>query len=109
MTTTVEHHSPRAFVDPYAVDPYSVDAPEVAWPTPAGTHPDTDFLLPPPRPADRLHDTLHPSDQRRLDLHAALTAAGIPPHPEDQEAIDQLSTLSESINAALHRWLHHSA
>ncbi len=47
-------------------------------------------------------------DARRLDLLAALTAAGIPPRPEDRAAIDQLSALPAEINATLRRWLHHT-
>ncbi|WP_327320290.1 hypothetical protein [Streptomyces sp. NBC_01235] len=103
MTTTVpEHSAPRAFVDPYAVDEA-----EVLWPDPADSNQDTDYLLPPPNPVKRLSLTIAPRDQRRIDLHAALTAAGIPPYPGDRDAIDQLSALSGSVNAALQRWLHH--
>ncbi|MDR6980407.1 hypothetical protein J2X68_007147 [Streptomyces sp. 3330] len=130
MTTTApEHSDPRAFVDPYAVD-----AAEVRWPSPAGWDQDQDIdrpmamdrhggtgwgtdqhqhqhqgvdHLPPPNPAERLSLSVAPRDRRRIDLHAALTAAGIPPYPEDRDAIDQLSALSGSVNAALQRWLHH--
>lgn len=105
MTTTAfEHSAPRSFVDPYAVHE---SAP--VWPAAAGQHQDADDLLPPPNPAHRISFTIDPRDQRRLDLHAALTTAGIPPHPEDRDAIDQLSALPASINAALQRWLHHTA
>ncbi|WP_409467386.1 hypothetical protein [Streptomyces sp. HC307] len=104
MTTTAfEHSAPRSFVDLYAVDE---SAP--IRPAPAGQPRDADYLLPPPNPAHRLACTIDPRDQRRLDLHAALTAAGIPPHPDDRDAIDQLSALPDSINAALQRWLHHT-
>ncbi|MFJ1808317.1 MULTISPECIES: hypothetical protein [unclassified Streptomyces] len=105
MTTVAfEYSAPGAFVDPYAVD-----TAEVLWPAPAGQDTDTDYLLAPPNPAERVSFTIDPRDRRRLDLHAALTAAGIPPRPEDRDAIDQLSALSGSVNAALHRWLHHTA
>lgn len=105
MTTTVPQHSaPHAYVDPY-----ETDSAEVLWWPPAGANQDADHLLPPPNPAERLNLTLSPRDHRRLDLHATLTAAGIPPRPEDREAIDQLSALSGSVNAALQRWLHHCA
>ncbi|MFC9115549.1 hypothetical protein ACIHBQ_05225 [Streptomyces sp. NPDC052492] len=67
-----------------------------------------DFLLPPPRPADRVGAGIDPRDRRRLDLHAALTAAGIPPRPEDREAIEHLSALSAGINSTIQRWLHHT-
>ncbi|MEZ3179860.1 hypothetical protein KYY02_14555 [Streptomyces pimonensis] len=65
-----------------------------------------DYLLAPPRPADRIG--IDPRDRRRLELHAALTAAGIPPRPEDREAIESLSALSGSVNSTVQRWLHHT-
>jgi hypothetical protein len=102
-TTAPEHSAPRSYVDPYAVD-----AAEDLWPDPADSNHDMDNLLPPPNPAERLSSlAIAPRDQRRIDLHAALTAAGIPPYPEDRDAIDQLSALSGSVNTALQRWLHH--
>ncbi|MDI3405016.1 hypothetical protein QIS96_14465 [Streptomyces sp. B-S-A6] len=48
---------------------------------------------------------LDPRDLRRIELNAALTAAGIAPLPGDREAIDQLSALPHSVHEALHRWL----
>lgn len=92
MTATAFEYGPNhAFVDPYAVEGLGGD-----------------YLLPPPRPADRLATALDPRDRRRLELHAALTAAGIPPRPEDREAIESLSALSGSINSTIQRWLHHT-
>ncbi|CAL9541633.1 hypothetical protein [Streptomyces sp. enrichment culture] len=89
MTATAFEYGPEhVFVDPYACG--------------------DDFLLSPPNPADRLDITLDPRDRRRLDLHAALTAAGIPPRPEDREAIESLSALPGSINTTIQRWLHHT-
>ena len=102
MTITFDHHTPQTFVDPYAADPA-----ETAWPS-AATGQDMDYLLPPPNPSERLSVLIAPRDQRRLALHAALTTAGIPPLPEDRDAIDQLSALSPSINTTLQRWLHHT-
>jgi hypothetical protein len=101
MTITFEPHTPQTFVDPYAADPE-----HTIWP-PAATEQDTDCLLAPPNPTDRLNILIDPRDQRRLALHAALTVAGIPPRPEDRDAIDQLSALPASINTTLQRWLHH--
>ncbi|MEU5583219.1 hypothetical protein [Streptomyces huasconensis] len=98
-----EHPTPQAFVDLYAAHPA-----EVTWPAPAGPEQDMDYLLPPPNAAERLHAPIAPRDARRLDLLAALTAAGIPPRPEDRAAIDQLSALPAEINATLRRWLHHT-
>ncbi|GHH93725.1 hypothetical protein [Streptomyces capillispiralis] len=93
-----------AFVDPYAVED-GTDS--VRWPPAEGRRED-DYLLAPPHPADRLDSAIDPRDRRRLELHAALTAAGIPPRPEDREAIDSLSALSGSINTTIQRWLHHT-
>ncbi|MEV7794439.1 hypothetical protein [Streptomyces sp. NPDC087512] len=67
-----------------------------------------DFLLQPPRPAERVPCRVDPVDLRRLDLLALLTAAGIAPCPGDRDAIDQLSKLPGSVHAALHRWLEQS-
>jgi hypothetical protein len=101
--TAFEYSSSSAFVDPYAVDEGNG-----GWPA-AARHPDdTDRLLPPPDPAQRISYTLDPRDRQRLALHAALTAAGIPPLPEDRAAIDQLSALPAHINSALCRWLRHT-
>ncbi|MDQ0585365.1 hypothetical protein [Streptomyces rishiriensis] len=104
MTTTApEYGAPHAFVDPYAAD-----TAEVLWPAPVGQDTDGDHLLAPPNPAERLSFAIDPRDRRRLDLHAALTTAGIPPHPHDRDAINALSALPGSINATLQRWLHHT-
>jgi hypothetical protein len=102
VSITLDHHTPHTFVDPYAAHPA-----ETAWPPAAGQ--DMDYLLPPPNPAERLSTLITPRDQRRLALHAALTTAGIPPRPEDRDAIDQLSALPSSIKTTLQRWLHHTA
>lgn len=103
VTIDLEHHTPQTFVDLYAADPA-----QTAWPSAAAGQ-DMDDLLPPPNPSERLSILIDPRDQHRLALHAALTVAGIPPRPEDRDAIDQLSTLPSSINTTLQRWLHHSA
>ncbi|MFE6834116.1 hypothetical protein ACFVFI_04635 [Streptomyces sp. NPDC057705] len=58
------------------------------------------------QPSDRhLTWPLQPSDRRRLDLHAALTTAGVPPTPGDLEAIHTLSALDDTTNEALLRWI----
>ncbi|AZM62410.1 MULTISPECIES: hypothetical protein [unclassified Streptomyces] len=95
------HHD---FVDPYAVE----DGTGPAWWPPAEGQPAGDYLLAPPHPADRVDTPIGPRDRRRLELHAALTAAGIPPRPEDREAIESLSALSAGINTTIQRWLHHT-
>ncbi|MFE9312977.1 hypothetical protein ACIQCF_36455 [Streptomyces sp. NPDC088353] len=63
-----------------------------------------DFLLAPPVSAARVACRVDPRDLRRLDLLAALTAAGIAPWPGDREAIEELSALPDSVHEALHRW-----
>ncbi|MET7294284.1 hypothetical protein ABZS79_19505 [Streptomyces griseoloalbus] len=106
MTATAFEYGPNhSFVDPYAVEDGTGSS--VWWP-PADGQEEGDYPLPPPRPADRLDITIDPRDRRRLELHAALTAAGIPPRPEDREAIESLSALSGSINTTIQRWLHHT-
>jgi len=101
VSIAVDPYTPQTFVDPYAADPA-----ENAWPPATGQ--DMGYPLPPPNPAERLSIPITPRDQRRLALHAALTAAGIPPRPEDRDAIDQLSTLPPGINTTLQRWLNHT-
>ncbi|MFD3517435.1 hypothetical protein [Streptomyces sp. NPDC058657] len=63
-------------------------------------------LLPGPHTGRPLPARLGPSDRRRLDLHAALTASGIAPAHGDVEAIEVLSALDDTTHAALLRWLH---
>ncbi|MEU0950363.1 hypothetical protein ABZ379_48205 [Streptomyces canus] len=105
MTIALDHHTPRTFVDPYAADPA-----QTIWPPAAASAgQDMDYLLPPPNPSERLSTLIDPRDQRRLALHAALTTAGIPPRPEDRDAINQLSALSASVNTTLQRWLNHTS
>ncbi|MEU2392894.1 hypothetical protein [Streptomyces sp. NPDC007369] len=53
------------------------------------------------RPAGRV-SAVH---RRRLELHAALTAAGIPPLAGDLHAIEALSALDDTANAAVQRWI----
>ncbi|MEU1202762.1 hypothetical protein ABZ446_42030 [Streptomyces sp. NPDC005813] len=93
-------------------DPYACDEPGFSWWDRAAQPHEQDqgdHLLPPPNAAERLDITIDPRDRRRLDLHAALTAAGIPPLPEDREAIDRLSALPADINIAVRRWIEHAA
>ncbi|MFD7686628.1 hypothetical protein [Streptomyces sp. NPDC059781] len=105
MTATAFEYGPNhAFVDPCAV----ADGTDARWWPAAAGQPEGDYLLAPPNPADRLGTGIDPRDRRRLELHAALTAAGIPPRPEDREAIESLSALSGSINSTIQRWLHHT-
>ncbi|MGW6057276.1 hypothetical protein [Streptomyces sp. NPDC055189] len=70
---------------------------------------ETDFMLPPPDPTQRLDmappPLLAPRDRHRLSLYATLTTAGIPPHPDDTRAIDALSTLDDTVALAICRWL----
>ncbi|MEV6332050.1 hypothetical protein [Streptomyces sp. NPDC051909] len=63
--------------------------------------------LPAPDPASRLSAPLEPADRRRLELHAALTTAGIAPLPGDLDAIEALCGLDDTTHAALRRWINH--
>ncbi|MFI0960582.1 hypothetical protein ACH4S8_04030 [Streptomyces sp. NPDC021080] len=122
-----ESLSSCAFVDPYAVetrnpcvvesrdlyavetrDGHGADTRDSAWTAAPRPRDEADTLLSPPDPAHRLSYTIDPRDQRRLDLHATLTAAGVPPMPEDRAAIDQISALPADVNEVLQRWLHHT-
>ncbi|MFE7775103.1 hypothetical protein ACFU5O_14605 [Streptomyces sp. NPDC057445] len=64
-----------------------------------------DFLLPAPDAQERLPIPLSPADRRRLDLHAALTSAGIAPLPGDLEAIEALCMLDDTTNVTVMRWI----
>ncbi|MEU9556270.1 hypothetical protein [Streptomyces fumanus] len=88
--TAFEHGPARAYADPYVSD----DA--------------ADRPLPPPHPADRIGSVVGARDRRKLDLHAALTAAGIPPRPADREAIELLSALPGEVSDTVRRWLRHT-
>ncbi|MFJ5778822.1 hypothetical protein [Streptomyces sp. NPDC093094] len=68
-------------------------------------HDGSDFLLPPPDPKQRLNMHVSPADQRRLDLHAALTVRGIAPRPGDQDAIEAISSLGTAVTASVLRWV----
>lgn len=84
----------------------TMTAPHVADST-FGTWPQDDYHLPPPNPARRQRIVLDPRDVRRLELNAALTAAGIAPCLGDRDAIERLSALPQGVHEALHRWLTH--
>ncbi|KMO95029.1 hypothetical protein [Streptomyces roseus] len=58
-----------------------------------------------PEPQERPRDRTDEAHHRRLELHAALTAAGIPPLPGDLHAIEAVSALDEATNAAVRRWV----
>ncbi|MEU2235157.1 hypothetical protein [Streptomyces vietnamensis] len=67
-----------------------------------------DCLLPVPEPGNRLSSPLEPADRRRLELHAALTTAGIAPLPGDLDAIEALCQLADTTHVALRRWINHA-
>lgn len=99
-----ENLSSCAYADPYAAP----DTHDNTWPAADQACDDLDYFLPPPNPAERLTGILDPRDERRLALNATLTAAGIPPMPEDRAVIDQLSALPADVSTVLQRWLHHA-
>ena len=57
-------------------------------------------------PVSDLAVRLAPADRRRLELHAALTAAGIAPLPGDLDAVEALCTLDDTTHQVLRRWLN---
>ena len=44
-------------------------------------------------------------DRNRLELHAVLTLAGVPPHPEDRRVIEHLAELGAVGVTTILRWL----
>jgi hypothetical protein len=64
---------------------------EAAWPAAA--------------PRRRPPLVMAPADRRRLELHAALTRAGVAPAPGDLDAVEALSTLDDTVNATVRRWI----
>ncbi|MGW1378900.1 hypothetical protein ACWD6P_32170 [Streptomyces sp. NPDC002446] len=67
-------------------------------------HPD-DLPLPPPRPEERLQAPVALPDRRRLDVQAALTAAGVAPAAGDQAAVAELAGLSDATVRAVIGWI----
>ncbi|MBT2405333.1 MULTISPECIES: hypothetical protein [unclassified Streptomyces] len=61
--------------------------------------------VPTPDPEERPLGRISAAHHRRLDLHAALTAAGIPPLAGDLQAIEAVSALDDTTNAAIQRWI----
>jgi hypothetical protein len=65
-----------------------------------------DYLLAAPDPRSRrLPFVPAAADRRRLELHAALTAAGIPPLPGDTDAIQNICALDDATVTAVRRWV----
>lgn len=60
---------------------------------------------PAPDPGRRLPLVMAPADRRRLELHAALTRAGVAPVPGDLHAVEALSALDDTVNEAVRRWI----
>ncbi|MFC8981154.1 hypothetical protein ACFU3J_15475 [Streptomyces sp. NPDC057411] len=93
-------------LDPYRFPTMLVDDRPEPMPTVYGVTEPGDYPLPAPSPESRLVDLLGPADRRRLELHAALTTAGIAPLPGDLDAIDALCALDDTTHAALRRWIN---
>ncbi|XEC29378.1 hypothetical protein JAO84_00125 [Streptomyces fradiae] len=95
-------------LDPYRFPAAIVDDLPEPHSTVCGLLEPGDYALPAPDPASRLADPLEPADRRRLELHAALTTAGIAPLPGDLDAITALCELDDTTHAALRRWISHT-
>ncbi|MEU6934394.1 hypothetical protein AB4225_18700 [Streptomyces sp. 2RAF24] len=89
------------------LDPYRFPAALDDLPEPIPTERDAGPLSA-PSPRTRLYPPLEPADRRRLELHAALTTAGIAPRPGDLDAIEALCRLDDTTHTALQRWINHS-
>ncbi|UKY54211.1 hypothetical protein [Streptomyces inhibens] len=68
------------------------------------THP-YDRPLPPPCPEDRLQAPMALPDRRRLEIQAALTAAGVAPADGDAAAVAELAGLSDTTVRAVIDWI----
>ncbi|MBT2443650.1 hypothetical protein J7E93_26850 [Streptomyces sp. ISL-36] len=95
----------RSEFDPYRYPGVLVDALPEDTETFHGVMESGDYELPAPAPASRLPLPLEPADRRRLELHAALTTAGIAPLPGDLAAIEALCALDDTTHIALQRWI----
>ncbi|MFF5970065.1 hypothetical protein ACFY7C_00915 [Streptomyces sp. NPDC012769] len=94
-------------LDPYRFPAALADERPGWTPQPGGVAEfEGDYLLPAPDPASRLSAPLDPADRRRLELHSALTAAGIAPLPGDLDAIEALCNLDDTTHVALRRWIN---
>ncbi|MEU8621584.1 hypothetical protein [Streptomyces sp. NPDC048623] len=92
-------------LDPYRFPAVLVDDFPEYTSTVCGSMEPGDYLLPAPEPASRLSAPLEPADRRRLELHAALTTAGIAPRPGDLDAIEAICRLDDTTHVALRRWI----
>ncbi|MFF0477594.1 hypothetical protein [Streptomyces sp. NPDC004284] len=94
--------TPAALVD---LDPYRFPAVRIDDHREKPPTAPYDDALPAPGSSGRPPVPLTPPDRRRLELHAALTAAGIAPLPGDRDAVEALCTLDDTTHAVLRRWL----
>ncbi|MFF1544384.1 hypothetical protein [Streptomyces sp. NPDC058291] len=60
---------------------------------------------PAPDPGRRLPLAMSAADRRRLELHAALIRAGVAPASGDLHAVEALSTLDDTVNESVRRWI----
>ncbi|MFD7966366.1 hypothetical protein ACFV5J_36835 [Streptomyces zaomyceticus] len=102
--------APRALMDldPYRFPAVYVDDRYEETSAACGTMALVDHLEPEPAPSNSPSTQLEAADRRRLELHAALTTAGVAPLPGDLDAIEALSLLDDTTHRALRRWLDRS-
>ncbi|MGW7578094.1 hypothetical protein [Streptomyces sp. NPDC054765] len=62
-------------------------------------------LTSPPRPGEQRQGPVAMPDHRRLDLQAALTAAGVAPADADLAALAEIASLGDSTVGAVIGWL----
>ncbi|MCM2579929.1 hypothetical protein [Streptomyces meridianus] len=75
---------------------------------PQQVHPSAGNVLAPPQPTRQPEHTLPATDVHRIDLHAALIAAGVPPMPGDAWAVRQIAGLDSATVGAVVAWLETS-
>ncbi|MGX1274368.1 hypothetical protein [Streptomyces phaeoluteigriseus] len=75
------------------------------WRVPPQARNEEDEALCVPDPDPRSPLAPAPDDRRRIELHAALVRAGVAPAPGDLHAVGVLSTLDDTVNEAVRRWI----
>ncbi|MFE9134575.1 hypothetical protein [Streptomyces sp. NPDC007355] len=105
LQTLTATPAPLLDLDPYRFPAVFLDDRHEETTTVRGTMMFGDSFLSAPTPSACPSPRLEPADRRRLELHAALTTAGIAPLPGDLDAIEALCALDDTTHTALRRWL----
>lgn len=84
-------------------------APPLAPPRPEDRLPYGTEQLAPPRAEDRLPYGMAADDRKRLEVQAALTAAGVAPRAGDYAALRRIAALDDTSVAAVIGWIRTAA